>query len=79
MDQQQIDSILSEHDWASDHISVATENLEHVFNFLSGMGESENEGEFESDEEDNQIEDSKEDNQIGEDMPDEIKGFKDFE
>ena len=28
MDHSQIDSILNEHDWASDHISVATENLE---------------------------------------------------
>jgi len=36
MDQSQIDSILNEHDWASDHISVATENLEQVFDFLAG-------------------------------------------
>jgi hypothetical protein len=36
MDHSQIDSILNEHDWASDHISVATENLEQVFDFLSG-------------------------------------------
>jgi len=35
MDESKIDSILSEHDWASDHISVANENIEHVFNFLS--------------------------------------------
>jgi hypothetical protein len=35
MDEQVLDKILSEHDWASDHISVATENLEQVFNFLS--------------------------------------------
>lgn len=32
--QGEVDSILSEHDWASDHISVACENLEHVHNFL---------------------------------------------
>ena len=32
--QEEVDSILSEHDWASDHISVACENLEHVHNFL---------------------------------------------
>ena len=37
MDESTIDSILSEHDWASDHISVANENLEHVFNFLSSQ------------------------------------------
>ena len=36
MDHSQIDSILNEHDWASDHISVATENLEQVFDFLAG-------------------------------------------
>ena len=36
MDESQIDAILNEHDWASDHISVATENLEQVFDFLAG-------------------------------------------
>ena len=35
MDESKIDAILTEHDWASDHISVAAENLEHVYNFLS--------------------------------------------
>jgi hypothetical protein len=39
MDESEIDSILSEHDWASDHISVAAENLEHVYNFLIKHGE----------------------------------------
>ena len=34
MDESKIDAILSKHDWASDHISVAAENLEHVYNFL---------------------------------------------
>ena len=37
MDKSQIDNILNEHDWASDHISVATENLEQVFDFLAGV------------------------------------------
>jgi len=32
-----IDRLLSEHDWASDHMSVATENIEHLYNFFSGM------------------------------------------
>lgn len=41
MDESTIDSLLSEHDWASDHISVANENLEHVFNFLSNQDSSE--------------------------------------
>ena len=38
MDESKIDAILSEHDWASDHISVASENLEHVYNFLKNHG-----------------------------------------
>jgi hypothetical protein len=38
MDESKIDAILSEHDWASDHISVANENLEHVYNFLKNHG-----------------------------------------
>lgn len=37
MDKKNIDTLLSEHDWASDHMSVATENLEHLYNFFSGM------------------------------------------
>jgi hypothetical protein len=35
MDESELDDMLSEHDWASDHISVATENIEHVFNFVA--------------------------------------------
>jgi hypothetical protein len=35
MDQNRIDKLLDEHDWASDHISVAAENLEHVYNFFT--------------------------------------------
>ena len=35
MDMSKIDDLLSKHDWASDHISVANENLDHVFNFLT--------------------------------------------
>ena len=42
MDESKIDAILSEHDWASDHISVASENLEHVYNFLKNNGEPSN-------------------------------------
>ena len=37
MDKTQIDELLKEHDWASDHISVSTENLEQVFNFIAGV------------------------------------------
>jgi len=39
MDESQIDNILNEHDWASDHISVATENLEQVFDFLANVAD----------------------------------------
>jgi len=39
MDKSQIDNILNEHDWASDHISVATENLEQVFDFLANVAD----------------------------------------
>jgi hypothetical protein len=44
MDESQIDAILNEHDWASDHISVATENLEQVFDFLAGHNSPEHDG-----------------------------------
>ena len=50
MDESQIDAILNEHDWASDHISVATENLEQVFDFLAGHN-SPNHDEFQHEEE----------------------------
>jgi hypothetical protein len=33
-DPKETDRVLTEHDWASDHISVATENLEQVYNFF---------------------------------------------
>jgi len=49
MDESQIDAILNEHDWASDHISVATENLEQVFDFLAGHNSPEHEEEQEFD------------------------------
>lgn len=39
MDEHTLDKMLSEHDWASDHISVAAENIEHVFNFVAGHEE----------------------------------------
>lgn len=41
MDESKVDQILKEHDWASDHISVATENLEQVFDFLAGNNSTE--------------------------------------
>lgn len=41
MDEAELDAILTEHDWASDHVSVATENLEQVFDFLAGHSHEE--------------------------------------
>lgn len=37
MDSNKLDEMLKEHDWASDHMSVATENLEHVYKFLKSV------------------------------------------
>lgn len=37
LDSNVVDKMLDEHDWASDHMSVATENLEHLYNFFSGV------------------------------------------
>ena len=37
IDPVKIDELLKEHDWASDHISVAAENLEHVYKFLNSI------------------------------------------
>ena len=35
MDHNEMDQKLTDgHDWATDHISVANENLEHVYNFF---------------------------------------------
>ena len=77
MDHSEIDSILTEHDWASDHISVATENLEQVFDFLAGHTSSEHEMDHEAEQE---IPES----EIGEPINQEeeseggIKSFQDF-
>lgn len=90
MDHSKIDSILTEHDWASDHISVATENLEQVFDFLAGhdspeedfhseeeFGE-ESEEEFTSEEPSDEVE-SEVEEVNDEEMPSKIKGFEDFQ
>ena len=34
-DEKEIDEILNEHDWASDHISKSMESITHVYKFLS--------------------------------------------
>jgi hypothetical protein len=43
MDQSKVNDMLNDgHNWAEDHISVAKENISHVFNFLSNKEVSEN-------------------------------------
>lgn len=34
MDPSMLDQILQQHDWADDHISVAKENMDQVFDFI---------------------------------------------
>ena len=87
MDQSEIDAILNEHDWASDHISVATENLEQVFDFLAGHnspeGEFQPEGPMDQSEPMEQEESeeeftSEEPVEQGEESQGGIKSFQDF-
>jgi hypothetical protein len=63
MDESQIDNILNEHDWASDHISVATENLEQVFDFLAGVVGQPNENKFD---------------EVEKEVEPDVKSFNDF-
>ena len=35
MDKSEIDTMLNEHDWASDHITSSKDDIEEVFNFIS--------------------------------------------
>ena len=80
MNETELDSILTEHDWASDHISVATENLEHVFNFLAGNN-SEEETEnslLGGPESSHTVNDNHMRNMTSEE-DDNIKGFEDFQ
>lgn len=37
MPQDQVDSMLTEHDWASDHMSRSFESISHVYNWLKAM------------------------------------------
>lgn len=47
MDQEKIDDMLNDgHDWATDHIAVAKENISHVFEFLKGESIFRNESEI---------------------------------
>ena len=41
MDQAEIDEVLNEHDWASDHIATSKDDIEEVFNFFAGLKDGE--------------------------------------
>jgi hypothetical protein len=34
MDNEEVDQLLKDHDWANDHISKSMESVQHVYNFL---------------------------------------------
>lgn len=38
MDKAEIDAMLTEHDWASDHITSSKDDIEEVFDFIAGHG-----------------------------------------
>jgi len=41
MDKSEIDTMLNEHDWASDHITSSKDDIEEVFNFIAGNSNTE--------------------------------------
>ena len=41
MDRSEIDTMLTEHDWASDHITSSKDDIEEVFDFIAGHGNPE--------------------------------------
>lgn len=43
MDKSEIDTMLNEHDWASDHITSSKDDIEEVFNFISSHNTEEDE------------------------------------
>lgn len=43
MDKSEIDVMLNEHDWASDHITSSKDDIEEVFNFIAGHNPEEDE------------------------------------
>ena len=43
MDKSEIDAMLDEHDWASDHITSSKDDIEEVFNFIAGNNTEEDE------------------------------------
>jgi len=43
MDKSEIDTMLNEHDWASDHITSSKDDIEEVFNFIASHNKEEDE------------------------------------
>ena len=43
MDKTEIDTMLKEHDWASDHITSSKDDIEEVFNFIASHNKEEDE------------------------------------
>ena len=43
MDKAKIDTMLNEHDWASDHITSSKDDIEEVFNFIASHNTEEDE------------------------------------
>ena len=41
MDKSEIDTMLDEHDWASDHITSSKDDIEEVFDFIAGHSNTE--------------------------------------
>ena len=41
MDKTEIDEMLKEHDWASDHVTSSKDDIEEVFNFIAGHNDPE--------------------------------------
>jgi hypothetical protein len=41
MDKSEIDAMLTEHDWASDHITSSKDDIEEVFDFIAGNEDQE--------------------------------------
>ncbi len=46
MDESEMDAMLNEHDWASEHIATAKDDIEEVFNFFKGHDNPEEDKDF---------------------------------
>jgi len=74
MNESEVDTILSEHNWALDHIATSKDDVEEVFNFLAGHNEYDNEFDNHHSEETEEMEPMVK----PEDDEPKVKGFSDF-